>query len=281
MNCTHELFKKKGYLETSIQDILDASNVSKGTFYKYFSSKGALTLELLQQLESKLDGELHATLLTDGNEDKEGLICEVICSIKQFEHEHGLRPILGEAIVEKDPELIVFFKEIRKKYLIMLYELMNAAFGDRYSGGVMDATLFLQSLVKELSKMNVLAENPHPIKTIVDYSFQKMLLCIEEMNSRPLFEAEILMVTEHTKSDMEQFMDATLRLSQWLKKEFAQQAKKDLYLDYLHFLMANKDNLEQYPAMTEHIVNEFEQHLVGLYPDVLEYTKILKAVKLS
>lgn len=278
MNCSHELFKEKGYWETSIQDILDACSVSKGTFYKYFSSKGSLTLELFRQLESQLDSELHAILLSDDNGDKEGLIRKVICSIKQFEHEYGLRPILGEAIVEKDPELIVFFKEIRQKYLLFLYELMKAAFGARYSAGVMDATLFLQALVKELSKMNALAKQPYPIETIVDYCFHKMLLCFEEMNNRPLFESELLMVEKHSQSDMERFMDATLRLSQWLKKEFAHHPKKDLYLDYLHFLTANKDNLDQYPAITEHIVKEFEQHLVGHYQDAIKYIQILKAV---
>lgn len=37
-----ELFFKKGYDETSIQDILDALKISKGAFYHYFDSKQAL-----------------------------------------------------------------------------------------------------------------------------------------------------------------------------------------------------------------------------------------------
>jgi AcrR family transcriptional regulator len=36
------LFQTKGYEETSVQDILDALGTSRGAFYHYFDSKGAL-----------------------------------------------------------------------------------------------------------------------------------------------------------------------------------------------------------------------------------------------
>lgn len=39
MDKAHELFIENGFQHTSIQDILAASNISKGTFYNYFSSK--------------------------------------------------------------------------------------------------------------------------------------------------------------------------------------------------------------------------------------------------
>ena len=53
------LFEKKGFSETSIQDIVDSLGVTKGTFYYYFSSKEELLMdihrgyidELLVQLE--------------------------------------------------------------------------------------------------------------------------------------------------------------------------------------------------------------------------------------
>ena len=40
------LFEKKGFSQTSIQDIADALNVTKGTFYYYFSSKEQLLMEI-------------------------------------------------------------------------------------------------------------------------------------------------------------------------------------------------------------------------------------------
>ncbi|CAH2714213.1 HTH-type transcriptional repressor KstR2 [Neobacillus rhizosphaerae] len=40
------LFEKKGFSETSIQDIVDSLSVTKGTFYYYFSSKEELLMDI-------------------------------------------------------------------------------------------------------------------------------------------------------------------------------------------------------------------------------------------
>lgn len=40
------LFKEKGYEKTTIEDILKGANISKGTFYRYFSGKDALLFTL-------------------------------------------------------------------------------------------------------------------------------------------------------------------------------------------------------------------------------------------
>jgi AcrR family transcriptional regulator len=40
------LFEKKGFTETSIQDVVDSLGVTKGTFYYYFSSKEELLMDI-------------------------------------------------------------------------------------------------------------------------------------------------------------------------------------------------------------------------------------------
>ena len=47
------LFSKKGYFQTSIADISIKTNISKGLFYHYYSSKEALFEEIiLESIES-------------------------------------------------------------------------------------------------------------------------------------------------------------------------------------------------------------------------------------
>lgn len=41
-----KLFEKKGFSETSIQDIVDSIGVTKGSFYYYFSSKEELLMDI-------------------------------------------------------------------------------------------------------------------------------------------------------------------------------------------------------------------------------------------
>src|SRR5699024_11528359 len=45
-NQSIQLFEEKGFSQTSIQDIVDALNVTKGTFYYYFSSKEQLLMDI-------------------------------------------------------------------------------------------------------------------------------------------------------------------------------------------------------------------------------------------
>lgn len=45
-NTSISLFEKKGFAETSIQDIVDSLGVTKGTFYYYFASKEELLMNI-------------------------------------------------------------------------------------------------------------------------------------------------------------------------------------------------------------------------------------------
>lgn len=50
-----QLFEEKGFSQTSIQDIVDALHVTKGTFYYYFSSKEQLLMDIhLQYIDHLL-----------------------------------------------------------------------------------------------------------------------------------------------------------------------------------------------------------------------------------
>lgn len=48
MHAAEKLFIEKGYTDTSIKDVLEASGISKGTFYNYFSSKNELMIMIYQ-----------------------------------------------------------------------------------------------------------------------------------------------------------------------------------------------------------------------------------------
>jgi AcrR family transcriptional regulator len=50
LECAQALFYSQGYEQTSIQDIIDAVGIAKGTFYHYFNSKSNLLDELIRQM---------------------------------------------------------------------------------------------------------------------------------------------------------------------------------------------------------------------------------------
>jgi AcrR family transcriptional regulator len=59
-----ELFAKKGFAETTVEDITDAADVGKGTFFNYFPSKDHILLAFAEMQIAKLRGaveEAHHT----------------------------------------------------------------------------------------------------------------------------------------------------------------------------------------------------------------------------
>lgn len=61
-----EVFQKQGYLKTSVQDMVDAAGISKGTFYNYFTSKEELAIVIFKQEYSVLHQRLEYTMGLDG-----------------------------------------------------------------------------------------------------------------------------------------------------------------------------------------------------------------------
>lgn len=77
------LFEKKGFSETSIQDIVEALNVTKGTFYYYYSSKEQLLMDIHKEYIDDLLQRQQRILGTDESQkDKlKGIIHLLISDI--------------------------------------------------------------------------------------------------------------------------------------------------------------------------------------------------------
>ncbi len=54
LSAANQLFQTKGYASTTVEDIVQAVGVAKGTFYYYFKSKEALLTALVDQFIQKL-----------------------------------------------------------------------------------------------------------------------------------------------------------------------------------------------------------------------------------
>lgn len=94
-----ELFEKKGFTQTSIQDIVDGLDVTKGTFYYYFSSKEQLLMDI------------HYEYINQLLERQEKVISDKNCT--STEKISALIALLIYDIKEQGPSGRVFFREIR------------------------------------------------------------------------------------------------------------------------------------------------------------------------
>lgn len=94
-----ELFEQKGFTQTSIQDIVNELNVTKGTFYYYYSSKEQLLMDIHLEYIDELLAKQARIIEDSSTSNKEKIV--------------GLITQLIEDIASKGPHGRVFFREIR------------------------------------------------------------------------------------------------------------------------------------------------------------------------
>src|SRR5690625_416306 len=98
------LFMEKGFTATSIQDILDSSDISKGTFYNYFTSKNECLIAILEYGHDEVLIRRRELLSGENPTDKSILIKQISTRFLVTD-EHNLLPILQTVFYSDDPEL--------------------------------------------------------------------------------------------------------------------------------------------------------------------------------
>ncbi|WP_106498575.1 TetR/AcrR family transcriptional regulator [Lentibacillus sp. Marseille-P4043] len=93
------LFEKKGFSETSIQDIVNVLGVTKGTFYYYFSSKEQLLMEIHHAYITNLLDRQNRIIDNDYTTPTEKLT--------------DIIRLLIMDVAENGPSARVYFREIR------------------------------------------------------------------------------------------------------------------------------------------------------------------------
>lgn len=76
MSAAMELFSTRGYAETTVEDITEAADVGKGTFFNYFPTKDAVLLAIFDSVRQKFV-ELEASAAN---------IADVPSSLRKFAH---------------------------------------------------------------------------------------------------------------------------------------------------------------------------------------------------
>jgi AcrR family transcriptional regulator len=98
INRAVELFNSQGFYNTSIDDIADAADVSRGTFFNYFGYKEAVIVEFGRDLMINLTTQVEEQLKE--NVSAERIIYRIWLDVRSLLEEHG------EAVVVLSHELL-------------------------------------------------------------------------------------------------------------------------------------------------------------------------------
>ena len=136
-----ELFGKKGYLETSMEDIAAAAKVTKGGVYHYFGSKTEI-LYFICSTYVDLDLENLEQSLKGIDETAEKIKFIIFRHIEHYAtHEYAARTLLNEAYCLPSK----YFKQVKareKQYFRIVTRVLSEYLGPRAKKDIVTALAF-------------------------------------------------------------------------------------------------------------------------------------------
>ncbi|MGF1741416.1 TetR/AcrR family transcriptional regulator [Vibrio profundum] len=115
LTSAYNLFTRRGYDQVGINEVMAEADLTRGVFYKYFSSKSDLYSEALLQAASNSQGQLRANC-TEGGGFLEEVRRYLSPSHREGEHANCPLAFLITDIVHRDEEIRNTYTEVFRRF---------------------------------------------------------------------------------------------------------------------------------------------------------------------
>ena len=239
INKAHQLFINKGVQATSVQDILEYSGISKGTFYNYFSSKNELLISIFTTLYKKLAKEGNELLIGQDPSNMEVFIKQIELHIKMNRMNKSIS-IFEEIVASNDEELKHFIKQGQLRILRWIYERFIDLFGESKKHCLLDCSIMFLGILHHNVKYNGFAyqsnANTHEV---VRYSVNRVIKMVNEVaeTGDQLIDPKILDKWLPNCSRNGQSIQSKIGHTVLvIKKALASNAEQEKYIELLDFV---------------------------------------------
>ncbi|MGG3891084.1 TetR/AcrR family transcriptional regulator [Metabacillus fastidiosus] len=178
----HQLFIDKGFQATSIQDILEISGISKGTFYNYFSSKSELLIALFRMIYEQLEHDRNKLLIGQDPSDIEIFIKQVELQM-ETNRANKLISLFEEVLVLNDSELKKSIRYGHFKMINWLYNRFIDIFGESKKPFLLDSAIMFTGILQNNLKYYHSAYGTNvSIHQVIRYSVERIVKMIDEVS---------------------------------------------------------------------------------------------------
>ncbi|MEH7451358.1 TetR/AcrR family transcriptional regulator [Gottfriedia acidiceleris] len=234
----HELFIEKGFQATSIQDILDYSGISKGTFYNYFSSKSDLVVALFNMIYKKLEHERNELLIGQSPSNIE-IFIKQITLLMEANRDNKLISLFEEVIYINDLDIKKFIREGNFKTLNWVYTRFLDIFGNEKKDFLLDSAIMFLGIIHHNVRYYDLAKDMNiSMDQVVRYSVKRMIKIVEDVeeSGEQLFNLELLdrwLPVRKTEENLQQKLSGIICT---MKKSAINSNDQQKYNELLDFL---------------------------------------------
>lgn len=181
IHSAHQLFTEKGFQATSIQDILDYSGISKGTFYNYFSSKNELLIAIYKTIHKNLEKDKNDLLIGQDPSDIEVFIKQIELQMLT-NRKHKLIALFEEVMASNDEDLKQFIQRSRLNNLHWYYKRFIEIFGEDKRPYMLDCAIMFQGILQNNVQYNRMAyETGEKVSRVVRYSVSRLVKLVENV----------------------------------------------------------------------------------------------------
>lgn len=235
MLVAQELFLEKGFTETSVQDILTASGISKGTFYNYFSSKNECLIAILEQAQEEANIRRNELLL-QAQVDGKNVFAKQIIVRMQVNREHNLLPLLGTVFHAKDAELRQFVKKQHLYELAWLLERFVDLYGDEVRPYAVDCAVTVLGMIQQYNlAWSFYAERELELEKLVCFILRRMDVMVADLieKQESLIDEQLLFAVQKEWKETSCSKEQLLRELEELSREFAKDDQVQQIIDFL------------------------------------------------
>jgi AcrR family transcriptional regulator len=173
MEAAHTLFVEKGFVRTSVQDILDKSGISKGTFYNYFSSKKELLISIFEKIKMETDQRRMEVLAGRQANDKNAFIEQIQVKM-EISKENKLFALFYGVLMSEDEELKGLVQQYHFDELCWAQKRIAEVFGEQVRPYSVDLAVLLYGMVQNAIHFAVTAGAEIEINSIIAYSLRRI-----------------------------------------------------------------------------------------------------------
>ncbi|WP_078393741.1 TetR/AcrR family transcriptional regulator [Shouchella patagoniensis] len=175
------LFQEKGLPHTSIQDILVAANISKGTFYNHFSSKNDCVAEILENLREEAN-QLRITAQIGKNKQDRTIFIEQISILIRLQEERKLYRLFEAILHSNEADLKKLVLQHRIKDMEWLTARLIEVRGEDIRPYAFEGVVLFTGMLQHILFVNRYTNSSYELKEVIHVILSYLELILAKMS---------------------------------------------------------------------------------------------------
>ncbi|MFS0862368.1 TetR/AcrR family transcriptional regulator [Fredinandcohnia sp. 179-A 10B2 NHS] len=176
------LFVEKGILQTSVQDIIEKANISKGTFYNYFNSKNDCIADILEFLRYDASQQRIAIQVGKDSKDRDVFI-EQITILMRLNEERNLHALFENILSSTETDLKKLVLHHRVYEMDWLANRLIEVIGEDIREYAFEGTILFYGMLQHILFTMRLTNNTFSLTHLVNVILSYLELIFEHMKA--------------------------------------------------------------------------------------------------